>query len=88
MAKAGIKKKLSDDRLIAGTFYRLLPYQVLMIAIAAVNGIVDSLYASNAIGETAMSAMGLYTPVNHFVYSASILLIFLSIRSIDNIFAV
>lgn len=75
LAKAGIKKKLSDDRLIAGTFYRLLPYQVLMIAIAAVNGIVDSLYASNAIGETAMSAMGLYTPVNHFVYSASILLI-------------
>ena len=32
-----IREKLYDERLIGATFYRLLPYQVLMIAINAVN---------------------------------------------------
>ena len=75
LADSGIRNRLSDDRLIAETFYRMLPYQVLMIAIAAVNGIVDSLYASNAIGEAAMSAMGLFAPIGHFVYAAGVLLV-------------
>ena len=70
-----IREKLSDERLVAGTFYRLLPFQVLMIAINAVNTIVDSLYAGNAIGESGMSAMGLFAPVNHFLYAAGMMLI-------------
>ena len=57
--------------------FRLLPYQVLLIVISAVNGIVDSLYASNAIeeGKSAMSAIGLFGPFNHFLYAASILFV-------------
>ena len=70
-----LQKKLSDERLITETFFRLLPYQVLMIAINAVNSIVDSLYASNAIGQSAMSAMGLFAPVNHFLYAAAMMLV-------------
>ena len=70
-----IRERLSDERLIAATFFRLLPYQVLMIAMSAVNNIVDGLYASNAIGETGMSAMGLFAPVNHFLYAASMMLV-------------
>lgn len=46
-----------------------------MIAISAVNSIIDSLYASNAIGETSMSAMGLFAPINHFLYAASMMLV-------------
>ena len=65
----------SDRKLLTGLFFRLLPYQVLLIIINAVNGIVDSLYASNAIGKAAMSAMGLYAPFNHFLYAASIALV-------------
>lgn len=68
-------ERLSDDRLISKTFFALLPYQILMIAINAVNGIVDSLYASNAIGEAAMGAIGLFAPVNHFLYAASMMLV-------------
>ena len=68
-------ERLSDDRLISKTFFALLPYQILMIAINAVNGIVDSLYASNAIGEAAMGAIGLFAPVNHFLYAASNMLV-------------
>ena len=70
-----IREKLSDERLIAETFYRLLPYQILMIAINAVNSVVDSLYAGNAIGESGMSAMGLFAPINHFLYAAGMMLI-------------
>ena len=69
------KKLLSDDRLLTRTFFKLLPYQMLMIAISSVNSIVDSLYASNAIGKAAMSAIGLYNPINHFLYAAGMMLV-------------
>ena len=65
----------SDLKLQSGVFFRLLPYQVLLVVISAINGIVDGLYASNAIGKTAMSAIGLYGPLNHFLYAASIMLV-------------
>ena len=67
-----MKKDLANDRLLTGLVFRLLPYQVLLIVINAVNGIVDSRYASNVIGQAAMSAIGLYGPLNHFLYAASI----------------
>ena len=70
-----MKRASTDYKLLSGLFFRLLPYQVLLIVINAVNGIVDSLYASNAIGNTAMSAIGLYGPLNHFLYAASIMFV-------------
>jgi len=69
------KQESSDYKLLSGLFFRLLPYQVLLIVISAVNGIVDSLYASNVIGKTAMSAIGLFGPLNHFLYAASMMLV-------------
>ena len=70
-----MKKGSSDYKLLTGLFFRLLPFQVLLIVINAVNGIVDSLYASNVIGKTAMSAIGLFGPLNHFLYAASIMFV-------------
>ena len=70
-----MKKGSSDYKLLTGLFFRLLPYHILLIVINAVNGIVDSLYASNAIGKTAMSAIGLFGPLNHFLYAASIMFV-------------
>ena len=69
------KQRSSDYRLLSGLFFRLLPFQVLLIVINAVNGIVDSLYASNILGKTAMSAIGLFGPLNHFLYAASIMFV-------------
>ena len=68
-------QELSDRKLLTGLFFRLLPFQILLIIITAVNGIVDSIYASNVLGKTAMSALGLYAPLNHFLYAVSILLV-------------
>ena len=70
-----MKAKSSEYKLLSGLFFRLLPYQVLLLIITAVNGIVDSLYASNRIGQSAMSAIGLFGPLNHFLYAASIMFV-------------
>ena len=72
-----MRKRSAEFQLLSGLFFRLLPYQVLLIVINAVNGIVDSLYASNAIeqGQSAMSAIGLFGPFNHFLYAASMLFV-------------
>ena len=71
------KRGSSEYRLLSSLFFRLLPYQILLIVISAVNGIVDSLYASNGIenGKAAMSAIGLFGPFNHFLYAASMMLV-------------
>ena len=70
-----MKERSSDSKLLTGLFFRLLPYQILLIVISALNGIIDSIYASNIIGETAMSAIGLYGPINHLLYAASMMFV-------------
>lgn len=70
-----MKEKSSDSKLLTGLFFKLLPYQILLIVISALNGIIDSIYASNMIGDTAMSAIGLYGPINHFLYAASMMFV-------------
>ncbi len=67
--------KTSEYKLLTGLFFKLLPYQVLLLIITSVNGIVDSLYASHHIGQSAMSAIGLFGPLNHFLYAASIMFV-------------
>ena len=68
-------KGSSEYRLLSGLFFKLLPYHVLLLAISAINGIVDSVYASNEIGKSAMTAIGLFGPFNHFLYAASMLMV-------------
>ena len=69
------KENHAEYKLLTRLFFRLLPYQILLIVINAVNGIVDSLYASNMIGQSAMTAIGLFGPFNHFLYAASIVFV-------------
>ena len=45
-----------DMKLVAKLMFRLLPVQILLAVVGAVNGIVSSLFASNAVGVDAMSA--------------------------------
>ncbi len=53
----------TDGNLITRLFFKLLPIQILLAAIGAVNDIVSSLFASNSVGPAAMSAIGLYNPI-------------------------
>ena len=63
-----------DSRLISKLFFRLLPIQILLAAIGAVNGIVSGLFASNYVGSEAMAAVGLYGPVNTFLAAVGVML--------------
>ena len=52
----------SNAQMITRLYFRLLPMQVLLAGIPAINAIVSSLFASNAISTAAISAVGLYAP--------------------------
>ncbi|MBR1408580.1 MAG: ATP-binding protein [Clostridia bacterium] len=56
-----------DARVISKLMLRLLPIQVLLAAVGAVNGIVSSYFAGNYVGVDAMGAIGLYGPINLLV---------------------
>jgi hypothetical protein len=44
------KQTASEYKLLSGLFFRLLPYQVLLIVISAVNGIVGVVLCGVAVG--------------------------------------
>ena len=60
--------------MIEKILFRLLPVQIVLAAVGAVNGIVSGFFASNYIGVDAMSAVGLYSPVNMLFTAVSIML--------------
>ena len=65
----------SNAKMVTRLLFRLLPIQILLAAVGAVNGIVSSYFASNYVGVAAMSAVGLYSPLNMLVSSISTILV-------------
>ena len=55
--------------------FRLLPMQVLLAAVGAVNGIISGLFASNYIGADAMSAVQLFAPVTQLLSAVNVMLV-------------
>ena len=51
-------------QMIRKLMFRLLPIQIMLAALGAVNGIVSSYFASNFISVEAMTAVGLYGPIS------------------------
>ena len=62
-----MKKKNSDLQLISYLYFRLLPAQILLVLVAAVNSTISGLFGSNFVGAAVMSALGLYGPINKFL---------------------
>ncbi len=67
--------KKQNIQLISKLLFRLLPIQILLAAVSAVNGIVSGLFASNFIGEEAMSAVALYAPVTQILSAVNLMLV-------------
>ena len=61
--------------MITKLYFKLLPMQVLLAVIMALNGLVSGLFASNFIGSDALSAVGLYNPINFLVGGVSLVLL-------------
>ncbi len=64
----------SDSRMVTMLLFRLLPVQILLAAVGTVNGIVSGLFAGNFVGEAAMSAIALYSPIRLLMNALSALL--------------
>ena len=64
----------ANARVVTKLMFRLLPVQVLLGAVSSVNGIVSSFFATNYVGVDAMSAVGLYGPINMLVSAVATLL--------------
>ena len=67
-----MKKAQDQSQLISKLFFRLLPVQILILAVNEVNAIIASFFASNYIGTEAMSAIGLYSPISMFLVAVQV----------------
>ena len=65
----------ANAKMITKLLFRLLPIQILLAAVGSVNGIVSSFFASNYVGVDAMSAVGLYGPLNMLLSAISLMLV-------------
>ncbi len=66
--------RTDNAKILTKLMLRLLPIQVLLAAVGGVNGMVSSYFASNYVGISAMSAVGLYNPVNTLIGAVSTML--------------
>ncbi|MBO4653348.1 MAG: ATP-binding protein [Lachnospiraceae bacterium] len=53
----------NDSRIITKMFFKLLPVQIILVAIGSLNSIIDGAMASNLIGAEALTATGLFNPM-------------------------
>ena len=64
----------SNTKMLTKLMFRILPVQILLAAVGAVNGIVSSFFATNFVGIDAMSAVGIYSPINLLIQAVSMVL--------------
>ena len=69
-----MKNQTENTKLISRLYFRLLPIQLVLAAVSAVNGIISSLFAGNYVGTSAMSAIGLYVPFNLLITAVALML--------------
>lgn len=60
-----------DLKLLSKLLFRLLPMQIFLALVGSINCIISGLFASNFVGTDAMTAIGLYSPVNMFIFGLS-----------------
>ncbi len=69
-----MQAKDANTKVVSKLMFRLLPIQIMLAAVGAINGIVSSFFASNYIGINAMSAVGLFAPINMLIDACSTML--------------
>ena len=70
-----MNEQAANIKMVTKLLFRLLPVQILLSAVGAVNGIVSSFFATNYVGVEAMSAVGLYGPIGMLVSTLSTILV-------------
>ena len=70
-----MKKEDVSSGIVVKLMFRLLPIQILLCLIGSVNGVVSSLFAGNALGPEALSAIGLFSPISMLAGAVSTMLV-------------
>lgn len=68
-----MNEKSSD--IIVKTFFKLLPVQIIMVAIGSINSIIDGIFATNMIAPLALSATGLFFPIVKLMDTVNVVLL-------------
>ncbi len=68
-------RQSADFHLISALFFRLLPVQILLAMVSAVNATISGLFAGNFVGADAVSAIGLYSPIYRLIAAVSLVLL-------------
>lgn len=63
------------DSFITAIYAKLLPVQIILVAIQSVNGIIDGVIGSRLLGSNAMSAVGLFSPLLSLLYAIACVII-------------
>lgn len=69
-----MKEQQANARTLTRLMFRLLPIQITLAAVGAVNGIVSSFFATNYVGIDAMSAVGLFSPLQMLITAVSLMI--------------
>lgn len=69
-----MKEQGANAKTLTRLMFRLLPIQVTLAAVGAVNGIVSSFFATNFVGIDAMSAVGLFSPIQLLITAVSLMI--------------
>ena len=64
-----------NREIVRETLFRLLPAQIMLAASGALTVIISSLFAGNVIGPEAMTAVGLYGPVNMLIGALTLMMV-------------
>ena len=67
-------KKDTNLQIITRLMFKLLPIQILLAVVNAVDNLISSYFASNFVGIDAMSAAGVYGPANMLIGAISMVL--------------
>ena len=70
-----MNEQKANAKMLTGLMFRLLPIQIVLAAVGSINGFVSSFFASNYVGVEAMSAVGIYAPINMLINSISMILV-------------
>ena len=68
-------KNKRKDSFISKIYTRLLPVQIILVAIQSINGIVDGVVGSRLLGSEAMAAVGLFSPLLSLLYAVAFIII-------------
>jgi Na+-driven multidrug efflux pump/anti-sigma regulatory factor (Ser/Thr protein kinase) len=70
-----MKTHAANEKMMAKLLFRLLPVHIILAAVGSLNGIVSSFFASNYVGIDAMSAVGLYAPLQMLLQAIGTMLV-------------